>query len=374
MRVAVIHEWFTRWAGSEAVLEQILACLPGADLFAITNRPDAEGLRRLDGRRVRTSFIQRLPFGARSPQLYLPLLPLAAEQLDLRGYDLVVSNSHCVAKGVITSPDCRHLAYVHSPARYAWDLQHEYQTRVPWPLRPLWGWQMHRLRAWDALSAVRPDAIACNSAYIARRIRHAWGRSAEVIHPPVDTAAFTPGGTHDDVFLTASRLVGYKRVPLIAEAFAAMPGLRLDVIGDGPDLAAVRRIAGRAGNIRVLGHVPRGELIQRMRSARAFVFAAEEDFGIAPVESMACGTPVIAFGRGGAAESVVDGETGLLFAEQSAAAIRAAVLRFCTQSTPSAEACVARAAAFSEAAFRQRFLGFVDSISARDQSEAPPVP
>ncbi|HAT09462.1 MAG TPA: glycosyl transferase family 1, partial [Planctomycetes bacterium] len=360
-RIAVIHEWFTRWAGSEAVLEQILACLPQADLFAITSRPDAEGARKLAGRRVQTSFIQRLPFGTRAPQAWLPLLPLAAEQLDLRGYDLVVSNSHCVAKGVITSPDCRHLAYVHSPARYAWDLQHEYQSRIPWPLRPLWAWQMHRLRQWDALSAQRPDALACNSAYIARRIRHAWGRRAEVIHPPVDTSAFAPGGVRGSAFLTASRLVGYKRVPLIVEAFATMPGHQLVVIGDGPEMAAVRRAAGRAANIRVLGHVPRGELIEQMRSARAFVFAAEEDFGIAPVEAMACGTPVIAFGKGGAAESVVDGETGLLFQEQSAEAIRAAVARLCSLPPLPVAACVARAAGFGEAAFRERFLRFVET-------------
>lgn len=370
-RIAVVHEWFTRWAGSEAVLEQILACLPGADLFAITSRPDAEGLRHLGDRRVRTSFVQRLPGGSRWPQAYLPLLPWAAEQLDLRGYDVVVSNSHCVAKGVITSPDCLHLAYVHSPARYAWDLQHEYQSRVPWLFRPLWSWQMHRLRAWDAISAVRPDAIACNSAYIARRIRHTWGRSAEVIHPPVDTSAFTPGGVRGSAFLTASRLVGYKRVPLIVEAFTTMPEHQLVVIGDGPEMAAVRRAAGRATNIRVLGHVPRSELIDQMRSARAFVFAAEEDFGIAPVEAMACGTPVIAFGRGGAAESVVDGETGLLFGEQSVEAIRATVARFCSLPQLAAAACVARAAGFGETAFRERVQSFLDAAIAGHRLGTP---
>lgn len=358
MRIAVVHEWFTRWAGSEAVLEQILACLPGADLFAITSRPDAEGLRRLAGRTVRTSFIQRLPFGARAPQLWLPLLPLAAEQLDLRGYDVVVSNSHCVAKGVITGPDCLHLAYVHSPARYAWDLQHEYQSRVPWPLRPLWAAQMARLRSWDAASACRPTRLAANSAYIARRIRRAWGREAEVIHPPVDIAAFTPGGTRDDAYLTASRLVGYKRVPLIAEAFAAMPGRRLRIVGDGADLARVRAIAARAPNIEVLGHIPREELIAHMRRARAFVFAAEEDFGIVPVEAMACGTPVIAFGRGGAAESVLDKRTGRLFAEQNVAAIIAAVEDLERGPDPDPAVCRARAEEFAPANFRARFTAF----------------
>lgn len=358
-RIALVHEWFTRWAGSEAVLEQILACLPGADLFAITSRPDAEGARHLAGNAVRTSFVQHLPLGARAPQLWLPLLPWAAEQLDLRGYDLVVSNSHCVAKGVITSPDCRHLAYIHSPARYAWDLQHEYQSRVPWPLRPLWAWQMHRLRLWDAASAVRPDALACNSSYIARRIRHAWGRAAEVIHPPVDIAAFTPGGTREDVYVTASRMVGYKRIPLIAEAFAAMPERRLRIIGDGADLAQVRSLARGCANIEILGHVPRSTLIDQLRRARAFVFAAEEDFGIAPVEAMACGTPVIAFARGGAGESVQDGVTGRLFTEQSASAIVAAVQAFEAAAPPDPAVCRTRAMAFAPERFRERFTTFI---------------
>lgn len=358
MRIAVVHEWFTRWAGSEAVLEQILACLPDADLFAITSRPDAEGLRRLAGRRVRTSLVQRLPLGARAPQAWLPLLPLAAELLDLRGYDLVVSNHHCVAKGVITSPDAVHLAYVHSPARYAWDLQHEYARRVAWPLRPLWAWQMHRLRAWDAASAARPDAIACNSAYIARRVRHAWRREASVIHPPVEVAAFTPEGLREDVYVTASRLVPYKQVPLIAEAFAAMPGRRLQIVGDGPDLARVHALARGHANIEVLGHVPRAELIARLRAARAFVFAAEEDFGIAPVEAMACGTPVIAFARGGAAESVLEGRTGRLFPAQSAAAIRQAVEAFEQGPAIDHAACRARALDFAPERFRERFAAF----------------
>ncbi|MEK7413741.1 MAG: glycosyltransferase [Planctomycetota bacterium] len=358
-RIAIVHEWFTRWAGSEQVLEHILHCLPNADLFAITSRPDAEGQRKLAGRKVHTSFIQRLPLGARAPQLWLPLLPLAAEQLDLRGYDVVLSNSHCVAKGVIAGPDARHFAYIHTPMRYAWDLQHEYQSRIPWLLRPLWARQMKKLRAWDAMSATRVDHIACNSAYIARRIRRAWRRDADVLYPPVDIEAFTPGGAREDVYLTASRLVPYKHIPLIAEAFARMPGRRLTVIGDGADLGRVRAIARSHANIEVLGHVPRTELIARMRHARAFVFAAEEDFGIAPVEAQACGTPVIAFGRGGACETVVDGKTGLHFDTQTPAAIIAAVERFEKAPAPEAAHCRANAELFSSANFRSGLLDFL---------------
>lgn len=359
MKVAIVHEWFTRWAGSEAVLEQILACLPNADLFAITSRPDAEGLSRLGGRKVGTSFLQRLPFAARWPQAYLPWMPLAAELLDLRRYDLVVSNSHCVAKGVITSPDARHLAYVHSPARYAWDLQHEYARRIPRIIRPLWHRQMQSLRTWDTLSSQRPNAIACNSAYISRRIRHAWGRDSQVIYPPVDVGSFTPGATQGDYYITASRLVGYKRVPLIAEAFAAMPERKLRIVGDGPDLNLVRAIANKAKNIEVLGHLPRPSLVAQMQSARAFVFAAEEDFGIAPVEAMACGIPVIAYGHGGAAESVIDGVTGRFFMAQTVESLMQAIESFECAVPLNASTCRERALEFSPSHFREKFNAFL---------------
>lgn len=364
-RIAVVHEWFTRWAGSEAVVEQILQVVPDADLFALTSRPDDEGKRRLAGRQVRCSFIQRLPLGARSPQLYLPLLPWAAERLNVTDYDLVICSSHCAAKGVIARPDACQVAYVHTPMRYAWDLQNDYQQRVPLLLRPLWSLAMHGLRQWDTTSSFRLDAVAANSAFIARRIQRAWRREAEVIYPPVDLAAFTPGGTRDTHFVTASRLVGYKRVPTIVEAFAGMPDLRLVVIGDGPEMPAVRAAAARTRNIEICGHVPRAELLDQLRRARAFVFAAEEDFGIAPVEAMACGTPVIAFGRGGAAESVQDGRTGLFFAKQSPEAIRDAVRRFCTLDRDMQTSCVERSAAFSQQAFRASFSRFIDEALLR---------
>ena len=359
MRIAIVHEWFSRWAGSEQVLEQILQVLPQAELFAMTHRPDAEGIRRLAGRSVKTSFIQRLPLGARAPQLYLPWLPWAAESLPLRDYDLVICNHHCVAKGVIARPDAVQVAYVHSPMRYAWDLAAEYERQIAWPLRPLWSRTMHGLRQWDTASAARLDAIACNSGYIAGRINRAWRRPAEVVYPPVDVGTFVPRTCTRRGFVTASRLVGYKQVPLIVAAFATMPEQPLTVIGDGPDLAACRRIANGAANITFRGHVPRAELVAEVQQAEAFVFAAEEDFGIAPVEAMACGTPVIAFGRGGAAESVIDGRTGLHFHAQTPAAISEAVRRFKSGPAIPVEACVARAAEFSHAVFRRRFAAWL---------------
>lgn len=361
MRIAIVHEWFTKWSGSEAVLEQMLVCFPEADLFALSHSPDEEGVKRLAGRPVKTSFIQKLPFGRQFPQLWLPILPLAIEHLDLSGYDLVISNSHCVAKGVIVPPTCIHIAYVHTPARYAWDMRLEYQRSVPKILRPLWAWAMHRLRAWDTESSCRPDAIACNSAYIARRIAHAWHRPADVIHPPVDVAEFTLGGERDDVFVAASRMVGYKKMPMIAEAFASMPSRRLRMIGDGPDMARIRAIAKRAPNIEVLGRVKREGLISELQRARAFVFAAEEDFGIAPVEAMSCGTPVIAFGKGGVTESVIDGVTGIFFKVQSVESLKHAVENFTTLPPFAADTCRNRAMDFAPPIFRSKFAEFVDS-------------
>jgi len=359
MRIAVVHEWLTQWAGSEAVLEQILVCFPDADLFALTSKPDNDGRLHLKGRAIKTSFIQKLPFGSRWPQAYLPWLPLAVEMLNLRSYDLVISNSHCVAKGVITSPDTLHLSYVHTPARYAWDMQNEYLQRVPPLLRPLWAKQMHRLRLWDAVSAKRPSEIACNSSYISRRIQRAWGRDARVIYPPVDVSAFTPSPLREDYYVTASRLVGYKRVCLIAEAFVTMPEKTLKIVGDGPERNRIAAIASKARNIEILGHLPRIDLIKTIQKARAFIFAAEEDFGIAPVEAMACGIPVIAFGRGGASESVVNGTTGLLFYEQTVSALSAAINDFEQNIKISPTDCRERALSFSPERFRSDFIEFV---------------
>ena len=360
LRVAVVHEWLTRWSGSEVVLEQILACFPQAHLFAVSFRPDTEGLKRLAGRTITTSIIQRLPGGAAHPQLWLPWLPQAIEQLDLRNFDLVISNSHCVAKGVITSPDCVHVAYVHSPARYAWDLHEVYASQVPWILRGWWRRQMHRFRAWDTASAVRPDAIACNSAYIARRIGRAWGRQAEVIHPPVTTTDIPlVTGTRENFYVTASRLVGYKQVPLIARAFSRRPDRQLRIIGDGPDLTELRQICRSAPNILLLGHLPRAKMLRELGTARAFVFAAEEDFGISPVEALACGTPVIAFRRGGATETIEEGVTGVFFPDQDEGSLLEALARFESLPAFNPESLRNAAQRFDPEVFRARFSAFV---------------
>jgi glycosyltransferase involved in cell wall biosynthesis len=365
-RVAVVHEWLSTVAGSERVLEQILAVLPEADLFAVVDFLPREERAFLGGRRVRTTFVQRLPFARRAFRGYLPLMPLAVEQLDLSGYDLVVSSSHAVAKGVLTGPDALHVCYCHSPLRYAWDLQHEYlrESGLGWGPRGLAArWMLHRLRAWDVRAAAGVDRFVANSAFIARRIRKTYRRPARVIHPPVDVAAFAPtDAPRGDYYVTASRFVPYKRVPMIVEAFAAMPDRELVVIGDGPQRREVARLA--APNVRLLGHVPRADLPRWLAGARAFVFAAVEDFGIAPIEAQAAGTPVIAYAGGALPETIrglgSDEPTGVLYDAQTPEALRGAVARFeAVEHEFSPAACRANAERFSADRFRAEFAGFV---------------
>jgi glycosyltransferase involved in cell wall biosynthesis len=368
MKVAIVHEWLDTYAGSERVLEQMLAVWPEADLYALCDfLPDRERAF-LGGKTPRTTFIQRLPFARKRFRMYLGLMPLAIESLDLSGYDLVVSSSHAVAKGAITAPGTLHLSYVHSPMRYAWDLQAQYlrESRLDRGFKGAYArWLLHRLRLWDHASAARPDAILANSHYIAERIRKVWRREAEVLHPPVDTDAFTPVAEKQDFYLIASRMVPYKRVDLAAAAFRRMPGRKLVIVGDGPQMAAVRQAAGDAPNITFRGHVAKAELVALMQAARACLHIAEEDFGIAMVEAQACGTPMLAFGRGGSRDIVrtpeeSDTPTGVLFAEQTAEALIDTVERFEGMGVFSAEACRANAERFSAATFRD---GLRDAVA-----------
>lgn len=361
-----MHEWLETYAGSERVVEQMLAIWPDADLYAVCDFLPPGERAFLGARTVRTTFIQRLPFARRHFRLYLPLMPLAIEQLDLSGYDVVVSSSHAVAKGALTGPDQLHLAYIHSPMRYAWDMQHQYlrqsgaERGVKGALTRL---LLHRLRMWDRSSAAGVDVLVANSAYIADRIRKVWRREALVVHPPVDVEAFEPppdaaAPPRGDHYVVASRMVPYKRVDLVVEAFRTMPGRRLIVLGEGPELKRVADAAAGATNIELRGRVRQPELVEAIRTARAFVFAAEEDFGIAMVEAQACGTPVIAFARGGARDILrgphEPAPTGVFFAQQSAAAIAAAVERFEALSPAIAAAdCQANARRFSRERFHE---------------------
>lgn len=359
MKVAIVHDWFVTYAGAERVVAEMLVCFPQADLFATVDFLSPKDRVKLDGRTVTTTWIQHLPWARQRYRAYLPLMPFAIEQLDLRGYDVVISSSHAVAKGIITGPDQLHVSYVHSPMRYAWDLQHEYlpagrRGPATWLMR----WLLHRLRLWDFLSGQRPDVLIANSNYIARRIRKVWRREASVIYPPVDVAGFTPGSTRGGSYVSAGRLVPYKRVDLVVQAFALSPERQLKVIGDGPELARLKAMA--TPNVEFLGWQPFEVLRQHLREARAFVFAGEEDFGILPVEAQACGTPVIAYGRGGLAETVRDASderpTGVLFHEQSSRALLEALERFETQKDSfRQEQLVRHAAGFSAERFHVAF-------------------
>ena len=363
-KVAIVHEWLSTWAGSERVLEQWLTMFPEADLFTVVDfLPEADRYR-LQGRTPSTSFVQRLPGARKHFRHYLPLMPLAMEQLDLSGYDLVLSSNHAVGKGVVTGPSQLHLSYMHSPMRYAWDLQHQYlrESGMTHGLKSaLARWMLHYLRGWDVRSANGVDAFAANSSFIAQRVLKTYRRPSTVIHPPVATDRFSMVSDKADYFLAASRMVPYKRMPLIVQAFADMPQHRLVVVGDGPELPKIRALAAGRSNIEVRGYLEDADLVRAMQQARAFVFAAEEDFGIAPVEAMACGTPVLAYGRGGSLDTVIDGVTGLFFNEQSPDAISQVVQRFNALPVAiEAQACRRQAERFSEAAFRQRYGDWVE--------------
>ncbi|WP_261316314.1 glycosyltransferase family 4 protein [Burkholderia dolosa] len=366
LRVAIVHDWLVTYAGAERVLEQIIACFPDADLFSLVDFLDDRAFVR--GKPVTTSFIQKLPFARTRYRSYLPLMPLAIEQLDVSGYDLVISSSHAVAKGVLTGPDQVHISYVHSPIRYAWDLQHQYLEQsnlTHGPKSLLARLILHYIRNWDTRTANAVDGFIANSAFIARRIRKVYHRDAAVIFPPVDVDAFSLNDAKEDFYLTASRMVPYKKIDLIVDAFSRTPERKLVVIGDGPEMQKIRAKAGP--NVEIMGYQPFAVLHDRMRRAKAFVFAAEEDFGISVVEAQACGTPVIAYGKGGALETVLDPQsdanpTGLFFDEQTSAAIVAAVDEFeraPQRFTP--RACRANAERFSADTFRRRFLDYVEA-------------
>ena len=362
LRVAIVHDWLTVYGGAERVLEQILAVFPGADLYAVCDFVPPAQRGFLGTRTPATTFVQRLPWARRFYRHYLPLMALAIEQLDVSGYDLVLSSSHAVAKGVLTGPDQLHVSYVHSPMRYAWDMQHQYlrESKLDRGLKSWMArWLLHRMRIWDLRTANGVDLYLANSRFIARRIEKTYRREAQVIYPPVNLEAFTLREHKEDFYLCASRLVPYKRMDLLVEAFRAMPGRRLKVVGDGPDRARLSRMAAGCPNIEMLGHCSGEELSSLMGRARAFVFAAEEDFGIVPLEAQACGTPVIAFGRGGALETV-DGldeqgsrGTGLFFEQQTVDAVVRAVERFEARSADfSPQRCRAKAMRFDAARFR----------------------
>lgn len=368
MKIAIVHDWLYTYAGAEKVLEQIINCFPDADLFSLIDFLPADQRGFIKNKPVITSFLQKMPFAQTKHRHYLPLMPLAIEQLDVSGYDVIISSSHAVAKGVLTGPDQLHICYCHSPIRYAWDLQHQYLNEAgisnglkSWLTRYI----LHKIRMWDYRTANNVDYFIANSEFIARRINKVYRRESIVIYPPVDIDKFTCITDKEDYYLTASRLVPYKKIALIAQTFAALPDKKLKIVGSGPERGKIEQLIKGHANIEYLGFVADQQLTDLMQRAKAFVFAAEEDFGIIPVEAQACGTPVIAYAKGGTLETVVglgnEQPTGVLFAEQTKDSIIAAIELFEQQQVINSADCRSNSERFSNARFCQQFKAFVVS-------------
>jgi glycosyltransferase involved in cell wall biosynthesis len=359
MKVAIVHYWLVGMRGGEKVVEALCRMYPDADVFTHVYVPEAMSaeIRR---HKVMTSFINKLPRAPKLYQKYLPLMPLALEHLDLRGYDLIISSESGPAKGIIPPPGAMHICYCHSPMRYIWNMFHEYRERAGPITRLLMPLLAHYVRNWDSISVNRVDHFIANSETVAQRLHRYYRRASTVIHPPVDVDAFEilPDEQVEDYCLMVGELVGYKRPDLAVEAFNRT-GRRLVVIGGGEMLAQLRKIA--KPNVTVLGPQPFSVLRHHYSRCRALIFPGEEDFGIVPVEAMASGRPVIAFGRGGATETVVDGLTGLFFREQSVEAIIAAEERARAISWDPAEI-ASHASSFSNSVFEAQMALHINQL------------
>ena len=363
MKVAIVQEWLVTVGGSDKVVKAILDVFPDADIYTLVAKKEVCDELGIPWGKVHTSFIQKMPLGTKKHRAYLPLFPFAIEQFDLRGYDVVISSSHCVAKGILTKADQLHICYCHSPIRYCWDMYNEYLEEShldkgfkSWLVRLM----LHPIRQFDAIAGSRVDYYISNSDYVGQRIRKTYRRKATTIHPNIDISNFELCNDKKEYYLASSRLVAYKKIDTIIEAFNQMPDKKLVVIGGGPNLEAYRKLA--KDNVTVMGYQPFDVLKDKMQHAKAFVFAADEDFGMIPIEAQSCGTPVIAYGHGGSLETVNGGKTGLFFNEQTPEAIVEAVNRFeAMGSQPFAPAdCRQWAEGFSEERFKREIKEFVE--------------
>ena len=363
MKVAIVQEWLVTVGGSDKVVKAILDIFPDADIYTLVAKKEVCDELGIPWEKVHTSFIQNMPLGTKKHRAYLPLFPFAIEQFDLRGYDVVISSSHCVAKGVLTKADQLHICYCHSPIRYCWDMYNEYLEEShldkgfkSWLVRLM----LHPIRQFDAIAGSRVDYYISNSDYVGQRIRKTYRRKATTIHPNIDISNFELCNDKQEYYLASSRLVAYKKIDIIIDAFNQMPDKKLVVIGGGPNLEAYRKLA--KDNVTVMGYQPFDVLKDKMQHAKAFVFAADEDFGMIPIEAQSCGTPVIAYGHGGSLETVNGGKTGLFFYEQTPEAIVEAVNKFeAMGSQPFAPAdCRQWAEGFSEERFKREIKEFVE--------------
>ena len=365
--VAVVHEWLVEWGGSEDVVKMMLRCYPQAGLFATINHMQEKDLLRLGDREVATTFLQKMPWVATRFWNYLPLTAMAVESHVVTHADVILSNSHAFAKGVVTTAQQLHISYVQSPMRYAWDLHHQYMAdyRLDRGLKGMLArWIFHRLRIWDRQTANNVDLFLANSRHVQQRIWRTYRRRSRVLYPPVRTSSFAMHVEKEGFYVTVSRIVNYKRIDLIVEAFRSMPTRRLVVIGGGPELDAIRRTC--PGNVELMGWQSDEIVRDYLERAKAFVFAAHEDFGISPLEAQACGTPVIAYGVGGSLETVRGlhtgpRPTGLFFSQQTPAALAAAVREFEDAGAVfDPHACREWAETFSEERFEREFTMIVD--------------
>jgi glycosyltransferase involved in cell wall biosynthesis len=371
-RVAIIFEWFQRYGGVERVVTELRKMFPNADFFALVHSPQEVKGTSFEGIAVRTSFIQSLPKTKEKYRAYLPLMPLAVEQFDLRDYDLVISSSHAVAKGVLTRADQLHISYTHTPVRYAWDLYLDYLAATgmdrgikSWLVRPV----LHYLRLWDSSAANRVDAYLANSFNVAQRINKLYRRSARVVYPPVDVERFRPDLPREEFFVAVSRFVPYKRLDLILEVFTRS-GKPLVVIGEGPEFVKAQRIAG--SNVKLLGYQSDEVVADHLQRAKAFVSAADEDFGITCVEAQAAGCPVIGYSTGGTSESVIgwpaSDATGMFFDNQRWDTLAEAIELFETHHAAfRPEICSRNAERFGIERFRRELRGAVEELWNRFQ-------
>ena len=365
--IGIVADWLVTYAGAERVIKEFLDLYPDSELYSVVDFLSDESRQLFHNKRAKTTFIQKFPSAAKKYQKYLPFMPLAIEQLDVSSHDIILSSSHAVAKGILTGPDQLHISYVHSPIRYAWDLQHQYlrEAKIDKGLKGLIAkWILHKIRLWDYRTANGVDHFVANSKFIARRIKKVYGREADVIYPPVDVKRFSLCKQKDDYYFTASRLVPYKRIDIIVEAFSHMPDKKLVVIGDGSEMTKIKSKASK--NIEILGYQPNNVMEEHMRKAKAFVFAAEEDFGITPVEAQACGTPVIAFGKGGALETIrpfgASSPTGLFFDKQEMGSIISAINQFENiQDVVDPVACRDNALHFSSERFQREVTNYIET-------------
>lgn len=325
MKVAIVHDWLVNYGGAERVVETFLEIYPNADIYTLVYDENKMG-NIFKKEKIKTTFIQKIPKATELYTKMLPLMPYAFEELDLRGYDVVISSSSCCAKGVITSPGTYHVAYIHSPMRYAWDLYHDYKNKSGKLTKFFMSVFMKKLRIWDVTSSQRIDKIISNSNYIKRRIKKYWNLDATTIYPPVDLDRLEPNWENpEEFYVVFSRFVTYKRIDLAINACKKM-NRKLVVIGDGEDREYLKSLGG--DRTVFTGRLSDEEVKNYLQRARAMIFSAEEDFGIVPLESQACGRPVIAFGKGGALETIIDGETGVFFEKQEVESLVRALEKF----------------------------------------------